>query len=188
MDDKIMSREKLEEHMDEHLVEKAPFQVPEPGRSLIVTWAPWVALISGVFSIIASIGLWTEADDLKRVTTYFNDNGELIRQTSSVGALYYIAAAVLIVQAVLMLRAFRGLQDRSKARGWNFLLYAILASMTYNVVFGLSSQGETGNFVLAFLTGLVGLYFLAQIKSYYRDDKPDRKKKTLVKKKLATKK
>ena len=179
MDDhKVMSREKLEEHMDEHLVQKAPFQVPEPGRRLIVVWAPWIALVIGVFSLISLIGLWTQADDIERIQrSYFDANGNLVHVTSNVGALYYLAMAALLVQAVLFLRAFKGLQDSSKATGWNFLLYAILASITYNVLFGLSSQGETGNFVLAFLNGLVGLYFLAQIKSHYKDVRPASRKK-----------
>lgn len=178
--------------MEEHLVQKAPFQVPPPAKQLLVVWAPWIALISGVFAAISVLGLWNESREILGTShSYYNANGDNVTVRGSVGFFYYLAMLALAAQSILMLRAYRGLQARSKMFGWNVLLYAILASVLYNILLGLSKQGHSGNYVFAFLTALVGLYFLAQIKSSYYD-KPKEvsapKKKRPVKKKPSPKK
>lgn len=190
MNDKQISREKLEEHMEEHLVEKAPFQVPDPAKQLLVVWAPWIALISGIFALISTVGLWTESREVAGTSySYYNANGDHITLEGDVGVFYYLAMTALVAQGVLMLKAYSGLRARSKSNGWNVLLYAILASIVYNILFGLGTQGKSSNFVLAFLTALVGLYFLAQIKQAYSDEPAAvAKKKKLPAAKAKTKK
>lgn len=192
MNDKQISREKLEEHMEEHLVHKAPFQVPPPAKQLLVLWAPWIALISGAVAALSVIGLWTESREILGTShTYYNADGDQVTLRGDVGVFYYFAMIALAAQSVLMLRAYKGLKARSKMLGWNVLLYAILASVAYNVLLGLSKQGHSGNFVFAFLTAVVGLYFLAQIKPNYHDEPKiaqAKSKPRTAKKKKSTKK
>jgi hypothetical protein len=165
-----MAYRKLEEQMDEHLVKKAPVQIPEKGRQFIVQWAPWASLIGGVASLVAALGLWRLGHN---VTYYLTEvcNGILSGYhdcgQKDLSLFYYLSLVLLVAQGVLLLAAFSGLQSRSKTRGWNLLLYGVLANVLYNVLVSFTDQGSTGNLFGAFLSALVGLYLLAQIRSYY---------------------
>lgn len=171
-----MSQKKIESVMDEYLVKKAPFQIPDSGRKAIVEWVPWIALIGGVFSLLAGWGLWQSGQRVNEIVGYTNDflrayGGEGVTQTPDLGVFFYVALLALVVQGALMLYAFPGLKSRKKTSGWNILLYSALISLVYGVFVALTSYGTFSNLFFSALGALIGLYVLAQIKSHYKTGK-----------------
>lgn len=121
---------------------KAPFQLPELWKEVIVKYGPWVALILVPLSLFA-IGLSTIAGIFSLFTIHF-----------------FAALSLLlsIIGMVLNLLAIKPLFDREKI-GWDLTFYAWLISMLSSVfafnIFGL---------VLGFL---IGGFFLFQIRDKY---------------------
>lgn len=170
--------------MQQYLVKDAPVQIPENGRKAIVQWAPWISLVIGVLSLMGALSLWKFANDANEILDYANDLGRAYgvqTQEVNVGIFVYISIAFILVQAVLMIAAFKGLQDRKKARGWDFLLYGTLASLAYTVTsLFINDYRGFGGFIFGLLGIVISLYILAQIKGYYKGVKtptPVKKKK-----------
>src|SRR5437870_2511698 len=48
---RMRNMQQLEQMLDEWLVKKAPFQIPEAGRKAIVQFTPWLTLLGGIFML-----------------------------------------------------------------------------------------------------------------------------------------
>jgi hypothetical protein len=168
----MAAQNQLEAKMDEMLVKNAPFQIPENGRKAIVEWAPWLALFGAILSLLASYGLWHAAHAVSSIANTYNDFARAYGVDTSLnhfdyGPLFYLSFAVLIGQGLLMLYAYPGLKVRSKKRGWDILLLSVVANFVYNVVYAFTDSGSMMNLIWAVIGAVIGLYFLAQIRSYY---------------------
>lgn len=157
----------LEDKMEELLVKKAPFQIPENGRKALVKYLPIIALVVGILSLLAALSLWRAArsvDDFVNVVNQYSQSLGL--NTINYGLVYYLALVALIVQAVLLLMAYKPLKDKQK-RGWDLLLFGEVASFAYGITYLFSDSGRIGDFILNVIGVVIGLYLLAQIRSYY---------------------
>lgn len=133
----------------EEFFKKAPV-LPTNLREGIVKITPVLALIFGVLGVL--IGLVAAG-----ITTVFAPLALIFGVQSYGGGV--IAGWTLLIMSALLLAAYPGTKAR-KLSGWNMLFW----SEVVNVVGSVLSLNIFG----AVVGGLIGLYLLFQIKSYYK--------------------
>lgn len=134
--------------LDFYLVKKAPFQIPDGGREIIVRFGPWITLIL----LILTLPLLLFALGIGAVFIPFGGIG----YASGFGVL----TIFVIVEIGLMIAALPGLFARKMA-GWRLLFYSQLVSIVYNVL--------SGSIVGGLLFGLISLYILFQVRPLYNE-------------------
>lgn len=139
----------LDDTLDLYLVQKAP-SLPTNIKELIVKISPWLTLIFLVLSLPAVLAIL----GIGALFTPFSYLGGM-----NAGLQYTVSMVVLAVTIVLEGLAIPGLFKRSIS-GWNFLFYSVLVSIISNIV-----SFNIGGLILG---TLVPLYFLYQVKSYYK--------------------
>lgn len=141
----------LESLLEQYLVQKAP-ALPTNIKELIVNFAPWLMIIAIVLAlpaIFALLGLgWFYAP--------FAWGSRIAAQVSFT---YTLAILFLAVTLIMRILALPGLFARSRS-GWKLVYYSVLINAVYSL---LSYQ------IVSCLIGtLLGLYFVFQVKSYYK--------------------
>jgi hypothetical protein len=179
----MKAQQQVERQMDEYLVKKSPFQLPENGKKAIVQYIPYLALLGGILSFLSAWGLWRLGHRVNELAQSVNDFArsygvETTYTDNQLGVFYYVALLALVAQGALMLYAYPGLKERSKTRGWDILLYSTLAGFLYGVFVAITNQGTLFHFLSSLVGALIGLYLLAQCKPYYT---PKVSKKAAVK-------
>jgi hypothetical protein len=132
--------------LDFYFVKKAPFQIPEQGRELIVKWGPWITVVLIAITlplILILLGLGTA---LVPFGGYYYASG------------FGLAAIFLIVYFGLMIAALPGLFAR-KMSGWRLMFYAEVSSLVHSLL--------VLAIVSAIIGGLIGFYILFQIRTKY---------------------
>jgi hypothetical protein len=132
--------------LDDYLVKRAPFQIPESARELIVKFGPWISLVLLVLTLpflLVALGLGALLSPLGGVAT-----------ATSFG----LAAIVTVVQTILLVMALPGLFGR-KMSGWMFLFYEQLLSFVGSVL--------AGSLIGGGVALLIGLYVLFQVRQKY---------------------
>lgn len=132
--------------LDYYLVQKAPFQIPENGREMIVKFGPWVLLVLLLITlplVLFVLGIGT-------VVMPF---GGL-----PYAAGFGFAAIFLILYYILWIASMPGLFARKKS-GWNLAFYGELLNIVYSLV--------SGAILGAIVGGLIGLYLLFQVRTKY---------------------
>lgn len=124
--------------------------LPQGGRDLLVTVAPWFALVFGVLGVLAGLAALG-------VMAAFSPLAVVGGGTSAVGQ-GLLFGLIGLVGSVLLLVAFPGLRAR-RASGWMFLFWSEVVSLV-SAVLALSPVGV--------LMAAVGFYLLYQIRSYYK--------------------
>lgn len=137
--------------------------LPKKWTDLIVTYAPWLALLTGVLGLIfgvlgllASLSLFGLMAAVAPLGAYGATYGPQYVIAVVVGAL------VLLVTGVLSLMAYSSLKAR-KEKGWNLMFYV--------VVLGIISSIATLNvfsIVMSLVVAAIEYYVLYQVKSYYK--------------------
>jgi hypothetical protein len=140
--------QKLEAWFEEYLGHKAP-QLPEKWREVIVKLAPWITLILMLLAIPAILFLLGVGAALAPVA---------ILSGAGNGVLYIVGLALTAVAIILEVMSINGLFKRS-ITGWRYAYWATLVSAV-SAIFG-------GNFG-SLIGTVISLYFLFQIKKYYR--------------------
>jgi hypothetical protein len=133
--------------LDFYLVKKAPFQIPDGGRELIVKFGPWITVVL----LILTLPLLLVALGIGTVLIPFGGPGYATG--------FGLATLVLLVEIGLMVAALPGLFAR-KMSGWTLLFYSHLASILVSLL--------SGSIVGGLLFGLIGLYILFQVRPLYR--------------------
>jgi hypothetical protein len=136
--------------LDFYLVKKAPFQIPDAGRELIVKFGPWITVVLLILLLpllLFALGL-----------------GALVIPFSGAAGVGYAASFGLltifvVVEVGLMIAALPGLFAR-KMSGWTLLFYSQLVGIVHSLL--------TGNIIGGLLTALIGLYILFQVRPLYR--------------------
>jgi len=132
--------------LNDYLVIKAPFQIPEAAKEWIVKYGPWIAIVLLVLllpPILLALGI-----------------GAVL---APFGGVYYATgfgylAIITLVQVGLLLAALPGLFAR-KMSGWTLTFYSrVLAIVTTLLM---------GNIVSALVGGLISMYILFQIRPLY---------------------
>lgn len=165
-----MPKQLIEKQMDEYLVRKAPFQIPENGRKMIADWSPIIALVFGVIAVLAAISLWRSGyyiNDAVRVLNEYSASLGVESRANELGLMFYASLLALLVQGLLLLLAYPGLKRKSKAKGWDLLLYGSLASFAYGVFVSFTNYGDISNLIGVTVGVVISLYILAQIKTQY---------------------
>lgn len=139
----------LDDTLDLYLVQKAP-SLPTNIKELIVKISPWLTLIFLVLSLPAVLAVL----GIGALFTPFSYLGGM-----NAGLQYTVSMVILAVTIVLEGLAIPGLFKRSIS-GWNFLFYSVLVSIISNIV-----SFNIGGLILG---TIVPLYFLYQVKSYYK--------------------
>ena len=113
----------LEGFLDFYLVKKAPFQIPDSGREMIVQFGPWITLVL----LILTLPLLLFALGIGAILIPFGGIG----YATGFGVL----TIFVIAEVGLLIAALPGLFDRKMA-GWRLLFYSQLVSVVYNVLSG----------------------------------------------------
>ncbi len=131
----------------EDLFAKAP-NLPTNIREIIVKITPWLALIFGILGVLAGLGALglSPVAMVAGVDTSF---------------MLLIAGILAIISSVLLLMAFSKVKVL-KAEGWRLLFLSEVVSIISSLLSGPNA------WVGAIIGGLIGFYFLYQIKSYYK--------------------
>jgi hypothetical protein len=134
--------------LDFYLVKKAPFQLPDAAKDIIVKFGPWIALVLLILTLpvlLFALG----------IGAFF---------VPFAGAAYAGGFGVLtlfvLVEIGLMVAALPGLFNRKMA-GWRLLFYSQLISIVYNLL--------AGNIIGGLVIGLVTLYVLFQVRPLYHE-------------------
>lgn len=130
---------------------KAP-ALPVNAREFIVSVSPWLALIFGVLTILASLS----AFGISAVATPFLALG-------GASPLMLMLVAVLgLAQGVLMVAAFSPLRRRV-ARGWTLLFWVEVLGVVSSVL-----SLSVGSVVVGVIIAAIVFYFLFQVRPYYK--------------------
>ncbi len=143
----------LEKTLDLYLGQKAP-QLPKNVREIIVNLAPWLTLIG----IVVSLPLVLLALGLGALATPFMFLAGPAAGVSY-GVSYTVSMVILAVALVLEAMAIPGLFKKSR-KAWKLVYWAVLVSLVSNLF--------SFNIVSGLVGALISLYFLFQIKEYYK--------------------
>ena len=142
---------KLDSTLTEYLVHKAP-SLPANVKELIVKYAPYINIILILLvlpAILAFVGFSTALAPFGYWRAY-----------RGAGYLFNISGILSLVGLALNLLASPGLFKRSMNQGWRYLFWATLVSAVSSLIsFNLGSL---------IINTAISLYFLYQVKSYYK--------------------
>lgn len=138
----------LEGFLDTYLVGKAP-ALPPGGKNFLVQFLPWITLVL----LILALPVILLAFGIGSFLIPFSFLGG-----AGFGLLYMISIGFLVVTLVLEAMSIPGLLNKSK-KGWNLLYYATLLNGVYNLL-----NGNIGGLLI----GVLSLYLIFQIRSYYK--------------------
>jgi hypothetical protein len=138
----------LENILEEYLVTKAPFQIPDNGKEAIVKFLPWIIVIF----LIPAIGLLFTLLGLTAFLSPFAAFGGYYAANNLLYVVLSLAAAVLEIIAL------PGLFKPSE-KGWRMLFYSNLVSLIAGIV--------GGSPIAALVFSILSFYILFQIKEKY---------------------
>lgn len=134
-----------------YFVKKAPV-LPKNIKEAIVKIAPWLTLLSAVFSLPALFAMFGF-----NAMMYGTPYGGYV--AAKAGYDFSLASMFMVVSLLLMVLAIPGLFKRSKM-GWNFVYYSVLLNSVYNLItmqlFGL------------IVGSIISFYLLFQVRNYYK--------------------
>lgn len=140
---------KLETTLELYLVKKAP-AIPKQWKELIVSLAPWLTVVMLILLIPALLAIF----GLSMFAMPFAFLGGF--RLGGMFILTWVFSAVLIVMYAL---AIPGLFKKQR-KAWNLMFYAALLAAVENLV--------SMNFAGLVVGTLLSLYFLFQVKEYYK--------------------
>jgi hypothetical protein len=123
---------------------------PENITELLVTLAPWLALIGAILGIFAFLSLVGLGSIISVATIGINSYGSTYAM--------WVGIISVAISAVLYLLAFQPLRQRS-VRGWNLLYYAFLFNLAMSLL--------TLNLFGLIITFLLGGWVLYQMRPKY---------------------
>ncbi len=144
----------LENTFDEYLVKKAPFQLPLNVKEALVKFVPWLALIGGIIGLAGALTVFGLGTVFGPLSMFAGP-----QYARSLYSTYIFSTVLLGVTAVMQLMAFGPLKAR-KERGWKLLYWSELIWIVASLI--------DFSFFNAVLGGLISLYLLFQIRSYYK--------------------
>lgn len=132
--------------LDTYLVRRAPVQIPDGGKELIVKFGPWITVVM----LILTLPLLLVALGIGAVLSPFAG------ATAAAG--FSITSIFVIVQIALMVMALPGLFAR-RMSGWTLLFYEQLVSFVHSLLMGSIVSGIIGV--------VIGMYILFQVREKY---------------------
>ncbi len=135
-------------------------------EGLAKAW-PWIALIFGIFQLLAAWGLWRlthVSAVLEDVAVYYV--GRDYGLSGMDKTVIYMGIAVLLADAVMLLMAYPHLVKRA-ARGWDLLFLGALLNLAYSVVSIFIDGRGFGSFIFSLLGSAIGFYLLFQVREKF---------------------
>ncbi len=132
--------------LDTYLVRRAPVQIPDGGKELIVKFGPWITVVM----LILTLPLLLVALGIGAVLSPFAG------ATAAAG--FSITSIFVIVQIALMVMALPDLFAR-RMSGWTLLFYEQLVSFVHSLLMGSIVSGIIGV--------MIGMYILFQVREKY---------------------
>lgn len=173
----MAAMDQLEEQLNEVFVKKAPFQLPENAKKVIVDILPWLNLIFGVLTLLSAYWLYQAATVVDKWVGWANEvsraYGSPAVATSHLTAMVWVGIIVLAVEGILWIAAFPGVKDRKKS-GWNILFIALLVNIVYGFVtlfINVGAYAGVSGFIGYLIGTVIGLYLLFQIRSEFLEKK-----------------
>lgn len=151
MQDEVKKRAAALENWMAPLFDKLP-HLPANIRELLVSIAPWLALIGGILGLF---GVWSAGMLSAFFAFSFVGGGSQMA--------WMIALVVALAASILELMAYGPLSARKK-RGWNLLFYATVLTTAASVIQILIAYGSLGSL----LGALVGFWLLFEIRGLYQ--------------------
>lgn len=156
------------------LFKGAPSLPESSKKSLVGAW-PWIALIFGVLQLLAALGLWNLVRYVERIsevgsTLSLYYTGQSVGLSSFDKTVVYFAIAVLVVDAVILLKAYPELKKRT-SRGWDLLFLGAFINAVYAVVSLFIDDRGVGSFIFSVIGSAIGFYLLFQVKDKYHTAK-----------------
>ena len=164
-DDKIMNEEmnnqsqnaqgmirQFEAFLDEYMVKKVPFHIPQGGKDFLVKVAPYLILIFSVLSIpviLAALGISMFATPFMMLGGY-----------GYYGVLGFVIGLLTLIVMIMQLTAVSGLFARSR-KAWTTLYHVSLIELLINLI--------SWNVVGGIIGSIIGWYILFQVKSEYKN-------------------
>ena len=148
----------LEKILDEYMVKKAPFAIPQGGKEFIATVSPYLIIICAIAVlpiIFAALGLATLLSPFAMMGGYGYGLG------FGWGFSAIISLVVAIVTIVIEIMAVPGLFKRTKG-SWRLVFYASIVSLIGGII---SINGIVG----AIIGAIIGWYILFQVKELYKN-------------------
>ncbi len=151
------------------LVVKAPYQLPTTAKDWIVRYGPWITLVLGVLLALTVIPAVMAAVAVTSYTTSVMGGIYGAAVAASVGPMFYLALVVLAVQLVIMFMSVPMLLKQQR-KGWMLVFYSSIVSLAYSVL-NTFSYGffNFGSLLMGLVGATIGLYFIFQIRSYYKN-------------------
>ena len=139
----------LEAFLEEYMVKKAPFAIPQSGKEIIVKIAPYLIIIFAILAvpvIIAGLGLSAILAPVAMMGGY-----------NPMGA--YVSLLFTMVAFVIEIMAVPSLLSRS-IKGWNFVFYASIVSLAGSIL--------SFNIIGGIIGAIIGWYILFQVRELYK--------------------
>ena len=147
------------------LYKGAPKLSQNAKKTIVNIW-PIAALVFGVLQLWAAWVLWDWGRNVNKVLDVFNSYLGTDVGVRNLSAIYWISLVVLVVDAILLLAAYRGLKARAKS-GWNLLFYGALLNAVYGVFSAFNDYGGAGSLIIQLIVSAIVLYFLFAIRDQY---------------------
>jgi hypothetical protein len=146
----------LEALLDEYMVNKAPFALPQEVKEFIVKVSPYLIIVFAVMAlplILAALGLTAILSPFAMMGGY--------RYGFEWGYAATIGLTISVITVIIEIIAVPGLFKRTKA-AWTLLFYASIVSLFGTI---LSFSGLFGGIIGA----IIGWYILFQVKELYKN-------------------
>ncbi|MBI2420940.1 MAG: hypothetical protein HYV38_02560 [Candidatus Levybacteria bacterium] len=135
----------------ENLYAKAP-ALPVGAREFIVSVTPWLSLIFGVLTVLASLS----AFGISAISS------PLLALGGTSPVMLMLIAVFGLVEGVLMVVAFPSLRKKL-LKGWNLIFLVELISIVDSIF-----SFNPAAFIVDLIVAAIVFYFLFQIKPYYK--------------------
>src|SRR3990167_7508677 len=99
-------------------VYKGAPKLSQNAKKTMVKFWPMVALVLGVLHLLSALALWNWGRDVNKVADVFNAYLGTSSTVYNLGVMYWLSLVVLVIGALLLLAAYKGLAARAKS-GWS---------------------------------------------------------------------
>lgn len=135
-------------------------------KKFLVQYWPIAALVFGVLQLWGALALYQWGRDVNKVADAFNAYLGTSSIVHNLSVMYWLSLVVLVVDAAILIAAYKGLKAKAKS-GWNLLFYSALLNAVYGVLSAFNDYGGAGSLIIQVLVSAVVLYFLFAIRDQY---------------------
>jgi hypothetical protein len=141
----------MEDFFDTYLHKKVPFHLPPAAKEWIVKFGPWITLVLMIFGALAMLAAIGLSAVFSPVAKMYGGYGNQIT--------YLLGALIGLIAFVMEAVALPGLFKRS-LKSWHLVYYAVLVSAVGQLI--------DGSFINLIFNVVISMYFLFEIREYYK--------------------